>query len=109
MTDHDHTGQAVSAGQTPDDGGEAYAGRCHGGPWDTSDADVRYPKGFLLVHKPDRAVWIYDRRDDGDFYVRDAKPEELDDEKRDSAADGGDWDIRVLDPESVEPASEVTG
>lgn len=81
-----------------------YEGRCIGGPWDASDADVRFPKGFLLVHKPDRAVWIYDRRDDGDFYVRTPEPAPLDDAKREKAAEQTDYDIRVLDPKAVEPA-----
>lgn len=92
---------------SPDQGEHRYQGRCHGGPWDTSDADVRYPGGFLLIHKPERAVWIYDRQDDGSFRVRSATPEPLDDAKRQAAMDGDQYDIRVLDPVSVEPASEV--
>ena len=83
---------------------DGYTGRCIGGPWDTSDADVRYPKGFLLVHKPEKAVWIYDRQPDGTFKCRNAKPELLDDNKRMKAAEGAEYDIRVLDPKAVEPA-----
>lgn len=83
---------------------ESYTGRCIGGPWDSSDADVRFPEGFLLIHRPDNAVWIYDRQVDGNFHVRSAEPELLDDEKRMRAASEGAFDIRVLDPAAVEPA-----
>ena len=93
------------SGVSPDGpASESYTGRCVGGPWDTSDADVRFPKGFLLIHRPERAVWIYDRQADGTFQCRNAKPELLDDAKRIKAAEGSEYDIRVLDPKAVEPA-----
>ncbi len=88
-------------------GGATYAGRCHGGPWDTSDVECRFPKGFLLVHMPARAVWIYDRKDDGDFYVRDSNPSPLKEDgpvSRWRAAEESNYDIRVLDPDAGEPA-----
>ncbi len=100
------TGAADEAdGDAP--AGPTYAGRCHGGPWDTSDVESRFPKGFLLVHMPARAVWVYDRRPDGDFYVRDSAPAELNEDgpvSRWRAAEEANYDIRVLDPDAVEPA-----
>lgn len=103
------TGPVEAVGAAPDESAaESYTGRCVGGPWDTSDADVRFPSGFLLVHKPDRAVWVYDRRADGNFYCRSATPEPLDDARRMKAAEGSAYDIRVLDPKSVEPAVKPT-
>lgn len=97
--------QNGTAGAAPKEpASESFKGRCVGGPWDTSDAESRFPKGFLLIHKPDHALWIYDRRDDGNYYVRQAEPERLDDDKREKAAEGRTYDIRVLDPTAVEPA-----
>lgn len=97
--------------QIPDDANTpSFSGRCHGGPWDTWNVEIRYPKGFLLVHKPHKACWIYDRRTDGDFYVRSAEPEPLRDfgaKNRWRAADEQHYDIRVLDPEAVAPAGQV--
>lgn len=106
------TDPGAATSSTDDDGddeaqGPSYNGRCHGGPWDTSDVEARFPKGFLLIHKPEHAVWIYDRKDDGDFYVRSATPSVLDDAGRWKAADGVDYDIRVLDPAAVKPSTAV--
>lgn len=101
---------APGAADAPDAGeGATFIGRCHGGPWDGTQGETRFPKGFLLIHMPTRRLWIYDRRPDGDFYVRETEPAELQEDGPDNrwrAADEGDFDIRVLDPDAVTPASE---
>ena len=80
--------------------GPLFVGTCHGGPWDGVAGESRYPKGFLLAHRPHGQVWIYDRRDDGDFYARSAVPEVLRDQgdvNRFRAADEANYDIRVVE------------
>lgn len=83
-----------------------FSGLAVGGPWDGVEVDVRYPKGFLLVFKPNDAVWIYDRQPDGNFKIRNSQPVMLDDEKRNRAALGTDYDIRVLTPASCNEVIE---
>jgi hypothetical protein len=114
MTD-DYSDEAAELDQTPapmpdgaDDAGAldalagpTYDGTCHGGPWNSRAVQVRFPKGFLLVHKPEQAVWIYDRRGDGDFYARSPMPQTLREDgelNRWRAAQESSYDIRVLEP-----------
>jgi hypothetical protein len=63
----------------------------------------RYPKGFVLVDKPNGVAVVYDYKD-GDFIAR--EPVVLDDGKRWSAAESDGWDVRAYDdgelPENLE-------
>ena len=54
-----------------------YEGVCHGGPMHGHRATTRFPEGFLLVDKPRRWCWLYERVGEGDFYVRDAAGEQV--------------------------------
>jgi hypothetical protein len=80
-----------------DDDAEIITGVCRGGPYDGRTATCRFPRGFLLVHRPRDLVWIYDySADSGEFTIRgDAMP--LDEEKRWKVADEGDYDIIAYD------------
>lgn len=72
-------------------------GNVQGGPLDGQRVAVRYPKGFIAVNRPARWVWIYDRREDGDYYVRTEEPAALDDKRRMVAAEGVDYDVLAVD------------
>lgn len=54
-------------------------GVCRGGPLDGKTAVSRFPKGFLLVDKPNNRAWIYEWGfpGEGEFAVRDADGMEL--------------------------------
>jgi hypothetical protein len=85
-----------------DDDLEVFRGAVAGGPWDGLTAESRYPRGFLLVDMDKQLVWIYDRRDDGSFKVRDNNPVQILDDGPDNrwrAADEEDYDILVPDIE----------
>lgn len=82
-----------------------YSGDCYGGPYDMLRVTSRYPRGFLLVDKPDRICWIYDYAD-GRFTCRDPQGAgdrreplawPLDDVRRWQAADSDSWDVRAYD------------
>jgi hypothetical protein len=79
---------------------ELYTGPVIGGPWDGRRAQSRYPRGFLLVDKPLRQAWLYDRRDNGAFLVRSEHPETLDDGLRWTAAEGDAFDLLAIDAET---------
>jgi hypothetical protein len=77
-----------------------YAGTCHDGPWDGRQIQVRFPKGFLLVDKPNAQVWIYDRHEGGDFYARTPDPRALLEDgpyNRWRAAEEPNYDLLVVD------------
>lgn len=79
----------------------AYTGQVVGGPWARKYVTVRCPGGFLLVDRPRKLVWIYDRRDNGDFKLRGQGAQRLNDEGRWTAAESDDFDVRALDPGEV--------
>jgi hypothetical protein len=79
---------------------ELYVGVCRGGPWHGRHGESRYPQGFLLIDKPRRRVWLYDRMPDGSFRVRSQSPAPLLDDGPDNrrrAAEQPHYDIRVPD------------
>lgn len=86
-------------GVDQDEAPELFAGPVVGGPWDGRRAQSRYPRGFLLVDKPLRQAWLYDRRDDGAFIVRRERPETLDDARRWTAMEGDAFDLLTVDAE----------
>ena len=83
--------------QTPP---ETYTGTARGGPLDGRTVQIRCPKGFLLIDRPQRQVWIYDRGPGGALVSVSDQPETLDDDKRWQAADGDEYDILVPDMET---------
>lgn len=83
-----------------DDQAPLCEGTCIGGPLDGRRIGVRYPKGFLAIHRPRCQLWIYDNRD-GDFYARSEEPVLLDDKRRMRAMEEFDFDVLALDPEDV--------
>lgn len=66
-----------------------------GGPLDGRQATSRFPKGFLLVHKPNGICWIYDATPDCWAARGDAEP--WDRARSRTAADGADYDVLALD------------
>jgi hypothetical protein len=81
------------------DSPDMYTGTARGGPWDGRQAQSRYPRGFLLVDRDKRRVWLYDRQDDDTFQVRDDAGTELDDAGRWRAAEEPDYDLLTPDAE----------
>jgi len=82
-----------------DDDPDLYEGPVRGGPWNGRQAQSRFPSGFLLIDRPARQCWIYDRGTDGVFTARSETPLALDDAKRWQAASEEDYDILVPDAE----------
>lgn len=78
-----------------------YTGQVWGGPWARKYVTVRCPGGFLLVDRPRKLVWIYDRRENGDFMLRGQGAQRLNDEGRWTAAESDEYDVRALDPAEV--------
>lgn len=85
-----------AADASSDGRGSLFGGPCVGGPWDGRQVEVRFPKGFLLVHRPLKQVWLYDFLG-GEFIARTEKAELLSDEGRMRAALEFTYDIRVVD------------
>lgn len=93
---------------------QVYEGLCIGGPMGGQRGESRYAAGFVLIDRPGRRVWLYDRRSGSvegqppsadDFRVREAEGRELDDDARWAAGESGEWDVRALDgsvPDDVE-------
>lgn len=55
-----------------------YEGPCHGGPLNGQTVPSRFPKGFLLVDKPNNVCWIYEwDSETGSFQVRQEEPTEV--------------------------------
>lgn len=73
-----------------------FVGPCIGGPWDGLTGTSRFPKGFLLVHRPLKQAWVYDFMG-GEFHARTERAEALSDEGRMRAAMESTYDIRVVD------------
>lgn len=76
---------------------EMYTGLCVGGPLDGQQAESRCPKGFVLVDKPNKKVWVYDfhrNRDGGAFYVR--EEDVFDADKATRAANEPNYDVRAM-------------
>lgn len=83
-----------------------YEGLAVGGPLDGETVQSRYPKGFLLVDKPNNRAWVYDydegHNKSGDrladrsrFVAREQYT--LDHAKRLRAAEEFDYDVRAFD------------
>jgi len=76
------------------------AGPCVGGPLDGQPGESRFPKGFLLVDKPNRRAWVYDANHDlMSFVVRDPAGDTLDEEGRWRAGSEFTYDVRAYDAE----------
>lgn len=89
---------------------ELYEGPCVGGPLDGAVSQSRFPKGFLLIDKPNNRVWIYDYAD-GQFAVRNPEGEELNSDptathNRYRAAEERSYDIRAYEESEYVPSEE---
>ncbi len=73
---------------------EVYQGRCVGGPMRGHWGESRFPRGFVLVDRKKDTAWVYEWRD-GKFVVQEPNGVPLDHDKRWSAADGAEWDVRA--------------
>lgn len=81
-----------------------YTYTAHGGPLDGQVIESRYPKGFLLVDKPEQKVWIYhyiaeDAANKGPFgwVCCLGSPHGQDDLLQSAAANGFSYDVRAFD------------
>jgi hypothetical protein len=75
-----------------------YEGQCVGGPMDGMAGQSRFSKGFVLVHKEDQEVYVYDAVEDV-FKAR--KADALDDQKIAKAAAESKYDVRAYDAETM--------
>ena len=71
-----------------------YQGVCSGGPLNGTFGESRYSKGFLLVDKPNRWVWIYQWNPELEFFqIRNPDGAEMDDAGRWRAAQEDTYDV----------------
>lgn len=82
-----------------------YEGSCIGGPLNGTVGQSRFPKGFLLVDKPNNKVWVYDYQN-GEFTVRHPEGEKLNSDptathNRFRAAEERSYDIRAYEEGEV--------
>lgn len=85
--------EAVPEGYVPAE--ELFEGICHGGPLDGKEAVSRFPKGFLLVDKPNNHCWIYEWNGNG-FEVRNDEPMDVQttgEKNRFRAAEESNYDV----------------
>lgn len=73
-----------------------YKGIAHGGPLHGQELESRYPKGILVIDKPNMKCWIYDYVVTY-FAVREESGMALDYERRMKAANEFNYDVRALD------------
>lgn len=81
---------------------DVYVRTAVGGPLDGMDVEARFPHGFILVDKPSNQCWIYKVSQDETQWV--ITPDEdtgnearaWDSAKSREAANGSDYDVRVL-------------
>lgn len=74
---------------------DTYTLPAHGGPLDNQQVTSRFPRGFLLVDKPNARCWLYDATPDGWTVRGDAEP--WDRQRSRTAADGIEYDVLALD------------
>lgn len=96
---------AVESQQPGSDRSNLYTGQCVGGPLNGRVEQSRYPKGFVLVDKAARLVWIYDYEPNdpsqtpgvfSTFRCRDLEGRSMEDQKRLDAAMGHEYDVRAV-------------
>ncbi len=100
--DADELADSAAEGAQDAEADYTVSGLCTGGPWDKCKVGVRFPGGFVLVHKPTARVWLYDRITNAVpgaalFVCRPGSPFTLDEDKLWDAAESMDFDVRVLD------------
>lgn len=81
-----------------DDDDVTYDGVCADGPYAGKRASSRFPRGFLLVDRPRRRVWVYAYAG-GVFTSGPARV--LDNDARWLAADGDEYDVVAYDDRTV--------
>lgn len=77
-----------------------YTYEAHGGPLDGKKIESRYPKGFLLVDKPQQKVWIYHYVPEGTpngWVCCLGSPHAQDALLQSAAANGFEFDVRAFD------------
>lgn len=73
-----------------------YIGQCIGGPMDGQQGESRFPKGFMLIDRPNSAAWVYDYDPESAIFT--AREQDIHDNMRtQKAAEGIDYDVRALD------------
>lgn len=85
---------------------ELFEGFARGGPLDGTEQQSRFPKGFLLVDRPNNRCWLYDFAE-GEFVCRDEEGVELVSDpsashNRFRAAEERSYDVRAYDPAASE-------
>jgi hypothetical protein len=70
--------------------------RCVGGPFDDEEVESRFPKGFLVVDRPNTRCWLYDFDESrGVWSLREDYPQPWDRTRSITAAEGNDYDVRA--------------
>lgn len=80
----------------PDSEKTLYIGQCVGGPLDGKEGVSRFPKGFVLIDKPNSVAWVYDYSESTGIFTS-RSPDIHDRERGKRAADESDYDVRALD------------
>ena len=95
----DNPQETVDSGQNENEEPEAeniYIGQCKGGPMDGQQGESRFPKGFVLIDRPNSAAWVYDY--DPETSVFTAREQDIHDNMRAlKAAEESNYDVRALD------------
>lgn len=84
----------------PDSEKTLYIGQCVGGPMDGEEGQSRFPKGFVLIDKPNSRAWVYDFEESTGVFT--ARSQDVHDMQRaNHAAEGSDYDVRALERREV--------
>lgn len=79
-----------------------YIGQCVGGPMDGQQGESRFPKGFVLIDRPNSAAWVYDYDPNSNTFC--AREQDIHDKERGrKAAEEANYDIRALEPPIFKP------
>lgn len=82
----------------PVDDGPWYFGSAMGGPYSGLPLISRFPKGILLVDRPNNQAWVLDYEPGASLFIA-RDPEELDTDGLWHAAEQDDFDVRAYDPD----------
>lgn len=79
-----------------------YIGQCVGGPMNGQQGESRFPKGFVLIDRPNSAAWVYDYDPNSNTFT--AGEQDIHDKERGrKAAEEANYDIRALEPPVFKP------
>lgn len=88
-----------------------YSRKCVGGPLNGKEVQSRFPKGFLLVNRPEKQIALYDLspvgtwqvRQDNDTWRMPEITDEAEAKNRYRAALEPNYDVLAYDPEEMPP------